>query len=79
MTGPTATSTFAPAASLEKRIEDVWDSLSSAERRAASCMKARGSLLLLDTGAALAQEAQALVIVKLQPAGAGWSSAFQRA
>lgn len=57
MTGPTATSTFAPAASLEKRIEDVWDSLSSAERRAASCMKARGSLLLLDTGAALAQEA----------------------
>jgi len=57
MTGPTATSTFAPAASLEKRIADVWDSLSSAERRAASCMKARGSLLLLDTGAALAQEA----------------------
>lgn len=57
MTGPTATSTFAPAASLEKRIENVWDSLSSAERRAAACMRARGSLLSLDTGAALAQEA----------------------
>ncbi|MEQ8290656.1 MAG: MurR/RpiR family transcriptional regulator [Roseovarius sp.] len=57
MTGPTATSTFPPAASLEKRIENVWDSLSSAERRAAACMRARGNLLSLDTGAALAQEA----------------------
>lgn len=58
MNDPVKTSTLSGPAKLEKRIDDVWEALSSAERRAASCLKTRGRLLSLDSGAALAREAR---------------------
>lgn len=58
MTNSKKTSSLSPPDALETRIAEVWEALSSAERRAASCMKARGALVSLDTGAALAREAR---------------------